>query len=152
MRISDWSSDVCSSDLPAPAGYPAGGSRTGAARRPARTAAGGPPAHPPLPRAAPSSDPPRSSDADGGRRRAGRGTATMIPVPSGVRVWLATGYTNLRKGFPSLSMQVQEVLRRDPLSGLLFSAVRTMRGRVGGSGMGRGLSGEGGWWVRLNLG
>ena len=41
----------------------------------------------------------------------------MIPVPSGVRVWLATGHTDMRKGFASLSLQVQEVLRRDPLSG-----------------------------------
>ncbi len=41
----------------------------------------------------------------------------MIPVPTGVRVWLATGHTDMRKGFASLSLQVQEVLRRDPLSG-----------------------------------
>ena len=34
----------------------------------------------------------------------------MIPVPSGVRVWLATGHTDMRKGFASLSLQVQEVL------------------------------------------
>ena len=33
----------------------------------------------------------------------------MIPVPSGVRVWLATGHTDMRKGFASLSLQVQEV-------------------------------------------
>lgn len=26
----------------------------------------------------------------------------MIPIPSGVRVWLATGHTDMRKGFPSL--------------------------------------------------
>ena len=39
----------------------------------------------------------------------------MIPVPTGVRVWLATGHTDMRRGFPSLSLQVQEVLRRDPL-------------------------------------
>jgi len=26
----------------------------------------------------------------------------MIPVPSGVRVWLATGHTDMRKGFPGL--------------------------------------------------
>ena len=44
----------------------------------------------------------------------------MIPVPTGVRVWLATGHTDMRRGFPSLSLQVQEVLRRDPLSGHLF--------------------------------
>ena len=51
----------------------------------------------------------------------------MIPVPSGVRVWLATGHTDMRKGFASLSLQVQEVLRRDPLSGHLFC----FRGRRG---------------------
>ena len=51
----------------------------------------------------------------------------MISVPSGVRVWLATGHTDMRKGFASLSLQVQEVLRRDPLSGQLFC----FRGRRG---------------------
>ncbi len=51
----------------------------------------------------------------------------MIPVPTGVRVWLATGHTDMRKGFASLSLQVQEVLRRDPLSGHLFC----FRGRRG---------------------
>ena len=51
----------------------------------------------------------------------------MIPLPSGVRVWLATGHTDMRKGFASLSLQVQEVLRRDPLSGQLFC----FRGRSG---------------------
>ena len=44
----------------------------------------------------------------------------MIPIPTGVRVWLATGHTDMRKGFASLSLQVQEVLHRDPLSGHLF--------------------------------
>ena len=39
----------------------------------------------------------------------------MIAVPIGVRVWLATGHTDMRKGFASLSLLVQEVLRRDPL-------------------------------------
>jgi transposase len=39
----------------------------------------------------------------------------MIPVPTGVRVLAATGHTDMRRGFPSLSLQVQEVLRRDPL-------------------------------------
>ena len=51
----------------------------------------------------------------------------MIPIPSGVRVWLATGPTDLRKGFASLSLQVQEVLRQDPLGGHLFC----FRGRRG---------------------
>ena len=51
----------------------------------------------------------------------------MIPVPTGVQVWLATGHTDMRKGLASLSLQVQEVLRRDPLSGHLFC----FRGRRG---------------------
>lgn len=44
----------------------------------------------------------------------------MTPIPTGVRVWLATGHTDMRKGSASLSLQVQEVLRRDPLIGHLF--------------------------------
>jgi transposase len=44
----------------------------------------------------------------------------MIPVPTGARVWLATGYTDMRRGFPSLALQVRQVLRKDPLSGHLF--------------------------------
>jgi transposase len=51
----------------------------------------------------------------------------MIPIPAGVRVWLATGYTDMRRGFPSLALQVQEVLKHDPLSGHLFC----FRGRRG---------------------
>lgn len=38
----------------------------------------------------------------------------MIPIPTGVQVWLATGYTDMRRGFPSLALQVQEVLKHDP--------------------------------------
>jgi transposase len=53
--------------------------------------------------------------------------AAMIPVPTGVRVWLATGHTDMRKGFATLALQVQEVLRHDPLSGHLFC----FRGRRG---------------------
>ncbi len=41
----------------------------------------------------------------------------VIPLPQGVLAWLATGHTDMRKGFPSLSLQVQQVLRRDTLSG-----------------------------------
>jgi transposase len=51
----------------------------------------------------------------------------MIPLPTGVRVWLATGHTDMRKGFASLALLVQEVLKRDPLSGHLFC----FRGRRG---------------------
>jgi transposase len=51
----------------------------------------------------------------------------MIPVPSGVRVWLAAGATAMRKGFDSLAAQVQTVLGRDPFSGHVFC----FRGRRG---------------------
>lgn len=51
----------------------------------------------------------------------------MIPVPLGVKVWLATGHTDMRKGFASLALQVQEVLKHDPLGGHIFC----FRGRRG---------------------
>ncbi|MFD2143478.1 IS66 family insertion sequence element accessory protein TnpB [Ancylobacter oerskovii] len=35
-------------------------------------------------------------------------------------MWLATGHTDMRKGFVGLALQVQEVLRRDPNGGHLF--------------------------------
>ncbi len=44
----------------------------------------------------------------------------MIPVPAGVHVWIATGHTDMRKGFDGLAVRVQEVLKRDPHSGHLF--------------------------------
>lgn len=52
----------------------------------------------------------------------------MIPVPVGVKVWLATDHTDMRKGFPGLSLMVQEALKRDPMCGHLF----VFRGRGGG--------------------
>jgi transposase len=44
----------------------------------------------------------------------------MIPVPGGVRVWLAAGYTDMRKGFDGLAILVQETLKHDPHGGQLF--------------------------------
>jgi transposase len=52
----------------------------------------------------------------------------MMPFPSGVRVWLATGHTDMRRGFDGLALLVQEQLKRDPHSGQLF----VFRGRRGG--------------------
>ncbi len=52
----------------------------------------------------------------------------MIPLPSGARVWLATGHTDMRKGFDGLALLVQETLKRDPHGGHLF----VFRGRRGG--------------------
>ncbi len=44
----------------------------------------------------------------------------MITVPAGVRIHLALGATDMRKGFDGLALLVQEVLRGDPFSGHLF--------------------------------
>jgi IS66 Orf2 like protein len=52
----------------------------------------------------------------------------MIPVPSGAQVWLATGHTDMRKGFDGLALLVQETLKRNPHNGHLF----VFRGRRGG--------------------
>jgi transposase len=38
----------------------------------------------------------------------------MIPVRSDVRVWLASGHTDMRKGMGGLALLVQEGLGRDP--------------------------------------
>jgi hypothetical protein len=44
----------------------------------------------------------------------------MIPVPSGVRVWLAVGHTDMRRGLNSLAIQIQQGLGRDPHAGDLY--------------------------------
>lgn len=44
----------------------------------------------------------------------------MIAIPGNVRVWLATGHTDMRRGFPSLVRLVQEGLNRDPHAGDLY--------------------------------
>jgi transposase len=41
----------------------------------------------------------------------------MIAPPTGVRVWLATGPTDMRRGMNSLALQVEETLHRDPHAG-----------------------------------
>jgi transposase len=53
----------------------------------------------------------------------------MIPVPSGVRVWLAVGHTDMRRGMNSLAIQVQELLKRDPHAGDLY-VFRGKRGQL----------------------
>ena len=51
----------------------------------------------------------------------------MIPIPSGTRVWLAAGATDMRKGFNGLAALAEKVLRLDPYSGHLL----VFRGRRG---------------------
>ncbi len=51
----------------------------------------------------------------------------MIVPPTGVRVWLANGHTDMRRGMNGLALQVQETLQRDPHAGDLY----VFRGRRG---------------------
>jgi len=45
----------------------------------------------------------------------------MMLVPSGVKVHIALGVTDMRKGLDGLAMLVQGVLEQDPFSGHLFA-------------------------------
>jgi IS66 Orf2 like protein len=54
-------------------------------------------------------------------------SAAMISVASGVRVWIATGHTDMRRGMNTLALQVQEALKRDPHGGDLYG----FRGKSG---------------------
>src|SRR5205823_10498583 len=57
-----------------------------------------------------------------------QGSATaMIALPAGVKVWLAAGATDMRKGFDGLAALVQTQLADDPFSGQLF----VFRGKAG---------------------
>jgi transposase len=51
----------------------------------------------------------------------------MIVPPTGVRVWLANGYTDMRRGMNGLALQVQEALHGDPHAGDVY----VFRGRRG---------------------
>jgi transposase len=56
----------------------------------------------------------------GDASRGACGVARMIPVPAGVRVWLAVGQTDMRRGMNGLALQVQQALQRDPHAGDLY--------------------------------
>lgn len=51
----------------------------------------------------------------------------VIQLPSGTRIWIAAGFTDMRRGFHGLSAQVQTVLELQPFSGHVF----LFRGRRG---------------------
>jgi transposase len=51
----------------------------------------------------------------------------MIAAGAGVRVYLACGHTDMRRGMAGLAMQVQQVLAHDPFDGAVFA----FRGRRG---------------------
>ena len=44
----------------------------------------------------------------------------MIVPPTGMRVWLANGHTDMRRGMNGLALQVQRALERDPHAGDLY--------------------------------
>lgn len=52
----------------------------------------------------------------------------MIALAAGVRVYLACGVTDMRKGMTGLAMLVQQTLAEDPFSGAVFA----FRGRRAG--------------------
>lgn len=51
----------------------------------------------------------------------------MIPISSSVRVWIASGHCDMRKGMQGLALIVQEGLGRDPFKGDVF----VFRGKSG---------------------
>ena len=51
----------------------------------------------------------------------------MIAPPSGTRIWIAAGHTDMRRGFDGLAAMVQQQLDADPFSGHVF----VFRGRRG---------------------
>jgi transposase len=48
----------------------------------------------------------------------------VITLPSGTRVWLAAGHTDMRKGFDGLALHVQQVLQLDPHGGICYGMAR----------------------------
>src|SRR3954468_11829719 len=51
----------------------------------------------------------------------------MIAPPAGVKIWLAAGVTDMRRGFDGLAGVVAQQLKLDPFSGAVF----IFRGRRG---------------------
>ena len=44
----------------------------------------------------------------------------MIPLPSGTKIWLVAGITDMRNGFNGPAAKVQTALKDDPMSGHVF--------------------------------
>ena len=51
----------------------------------------------------------------------------MIGLPTGTRIWLAAGLTDMRRGFDGLAALAQNALAQEPFSGHVF----VFRGRRG---------------------
>jgi transposase len=55
----------------------------------------------------------------------------MLNVPAGVRVYMALGATDMRKGAASLSALAQEAIKQNPFSGHLFRPSVPVPGQAG---------------------
>ncbi|WP_039070656.1 IS66 family insertion sequence element accessory protein TnpB, partial [Shigella flexneri] len=51
----------------------------------------------------------------------------MITLPTGTKIWIIAGITDMRCGFNGLASKVQNTLKDDPFSGHIF----VFRGRSG---------------------
>ena len=54
----------------------------------------------------------------------------MLAVPQQVKIFVALQPTDMRRGFPGLSGEVQSTLQQDPLSGHLFLFRNRRRDRI----------------------
>src|SRR6185437_4861516 len=70
----------------------------------------------------------RCGDRRSGVEAGASSAEAMIGLPSETRVWLASGPTDMRRGFDGLALLVQEKLKHDPHCGHLF----VFRGKRGG--------------------
>ena len=67
----------------------------------------------------------------GGDRFGGSPRVTvMLNLVNGVRIYVATGATDMRRGFNGLQGQVTSVLNQDPLSGHLFLFINRRRDKL----------------------
>ena len=45
---------------------------------------------------------------------------SLMLVPAGIKVHMAVGYTDMRKGIDGLAVLVEQILEKDPFSGHMF--------------------------------
>ena len=54
----------------------------------------------------------------------------MLTLPASVRIYIALGPVDLRRGFDGLAAATREVIRKDPMSGHLFVFINRRKNRV----------------------
>ena len=55
----------------------------------------------------------------------------MIPVPSGVLVWIATEHADMRRGIQGQALEVQEALKRDAQTAAQICGIDGNQRRIG---------------------